>query len=152
MPPQLPYFQRVAAAIFIGHFLILKNVLYGELAVRWVLSSKIHKATVTQADPDYVGSITIDRDLMDRVGLWLNERVLIASNSGARLETYVIEGKRGSGDICMNGPAAHNIRQGEEIVIMGFALSDKPVDAKIILVDKQNKYLRDLPEKAGMKI
>lgn len=120
--------------------------------MRWVLSSKIHKATVTQADPDYVGSITIDRDLMDRVGLWLNERVLIASNSGARLETYVIEGERGSGDICMNGPAAHKIRQGEEIVIMGFQLSDKPIDAKIILVDKQNKYLRDLPEKAGMKI
>jgi aspartate 1-decarboxylase len=120
--------------------------------VRWVLSSKIHKATVTQADPDYVGSITIDRDLIDRVGLWQNEKVLIASSGGARLETYVLEGERGSGDICMNGPAAHLIKKGEQLVIMGFQLSDKPIDAKIILVDGDNKYLRDLPEKAGMKI
>jgi len=120
--------------------------------VRWVLSSKIHKATVTQADPDYVGSITIDRDLMDHVGLWLNEKVLIASNSGARLETYVIEGERGSGDICMNGPAAHLIKEGEEIVIMGFQLTDKEIDAKVILVDEDNQFLRYLAETAGMKI
>ena len=120
--------------------------------MRWVLSSKIHKATVTQADPDYVGSITIDRDLMDHVGLWLNEKVLIASNSGARLETYVIEGERGSGDICMNGPAAHLIKEGEEIVIMGFQLTDKEIDAKVILVDEDNQFLRYLAETAGMKI
>jgi len=120
--------------------------------VRWVMSSKIHKATVTQADPDYVGSITIDKDLMERVGLWLNEKVLIASNSGARLETYVIEGKRGSGEICMNGPAAHLIKEGEEIVIMGFELTEKPIDAKVILVDENNQFLRYLAEKAGMKV
>lgn len=120
--------------------------------MRWVLSSKIHKATVTQADPDYVGSITIDRDLMDHVGLWLNEKVLIAASSGARLETYVIEGERGSGDICMNGPAAHLMKKGDELVIMGFRLTDKPITAKIILVDGNNKYIRNLPEKAGMKI
>jgi len=116
------------------------------------MSSKIHKATVTQADPDYVGSITIDKDLMERVGLWLNEKVLIASNSGARLETYVIEGKRGSGEICMNGPAAHLIKEGEEIVIMGFELTEKPIDAKVILVDENNQFLRYLAEKAGMKV
>ena len=120
--------------------------------MRWVMSSKIHKATVTQADPDYVGSITIDKDLMERVGLWLNEKVLIASNSGARLETYVIEGKRGSGEICMNGPAAHLIKEGEEIVIMGFELTEKPIDAKVILVDENNQFLRYLAEKAGMKV
>ena len=115
--------------------------------MRWVLSSKIHKAIVTEANPDYVGSITIDQDLIDRVGLWLNEKVLVASNtSGARLETYVIAGERGSGKICMNGPAAHLIGVEEEIVIMGFDLADKPIEPKIILVDKQNKFIQYLQE------
>ena len=68
--------------------------------MRILVRSKIHKATITEANPDYVGSITIDVDLIERVGLWPNERVLIASNTtGARLETYVIEGPRGSGAI-----------------------------------------------------
>ena len=120
--------------------------------MRWVLSSKIHKATITQADPDYVGSITIDRDLMDRVGLWPDEKVLVAGSKGGRLETYVIEGPRGNGDICMNGPAAHIIGEGEQVIIMGFELSDKPLEPKVILVDEDNKFLRDLKEVAGMKI
>jgi aspartate 1-decarboxylase len=120
--------------------------------VRWVLRSKIHKATVTMADPDYVGSITIDPDLIERVGLWLNEKVLVTSNStGARLETYVIAGDRGSGQICMNGPAAHMINAGEEVVIMGFELTDKAIEAQIILVDEKNKFLRVLCEKAMTK-
>ena len=107
------------------------------------MRSKIHKATITQADPDYVGSITIDRDLAERVGLWHNEKVLVASNtSGNRLETYVIEGERGSGKICMNGPAAHLIAAGEEVVIMGFEFTDKPITPKVILVDRENNFLR----------
>ena len=108
---------------------------------------------MTQADPDYVGSITIDRDLIERVGLWANERVLIASNTtGARLETYVLEGERGSGKICMNGPAAHLITAGEEIVIMGFALTDEPITARVILVDEKNKFVRYLAEVEGEKL
>lgn len=115
--------------------------------MRLVLSGKIHKATVTQADLDYVGSITIDQDLIERAGFWPGERVLVVSNtSGARLETYVIQGERGSGMICMNGAAAHLIDVGEEIIIMGFTLSASPIEARAILVDEQNRYVRDLDE------
>jgi len=115
--------------------------------LRSVLRAKIHKATVTQADPDYVGSITIDRHLTEKVGLWANEKVLVASNtSGSRLETYVIEGERGSGKICMNGPAAHLIAAGEEVVIMGFELTEKPIEPTVILVDGDNNFVRFLTE------
>ncbi len=111
--------------------------------MRWVLSGKIHKAIVTEADLSYVGSITIDAELVEKVGFWPNERVLVVSNtSGARLETYVIIGERGSGTICMNGAAAHLIKAGEEIIIMGFELSDKPIEAKLILVDSDNRFVR----------
>ncbi|MCL4803614.1 MAG: aspartate 1-decarboxylase [Anaerolineae bacterium] len=113
--------------------------------MRWIMRSKIHKATVTQADVNYVGSITIDEDLMDRVGLWTREKVLVVSNtSGARLETYAIPGERGSGVINMNGAAAHLIKAGEEIIIIGFELTGVPIETKQILVDKQNRYVRDL--------
>jgi aspartate 1-decarboxylase len=115
--------------------------------MRWLMRSKIHKATVTEANLAYVGSITIDADLIERVGLWPGERVLISSNtSGARLETYVIEGARGSGAVCLNGAAAHLIGKGEEIIIMGFELADKPVEPKVILVDGQNRFVRSLIE------
>lgn len=113
--------------------------------MRWIIRSKIHKATVTEADINYVGSITIDEDLIELVGLMEGERVLVTSNSsGARLETYVIRGKRGSGVICMNGAAAHLIKEGDEIIIMGFELSDKPITPKMILVDKNNKFIQYL--------
>ena len=113
--------------------------------MRWLLRSKIHKAIVTEADLNYVGSITIDEELIDRVGLWLGEKVLVVSNtSGVRLETYVIPAKWSSGIICMNGAAAHLIKIGEEIIIMGFELSDKPIKPKSILVDENNKFVRYL--------
>jgi aspartate 1-decarboxylase len=113
--------------------------------MRFVIRSKIHNATVTEANLAYIGSITIARDLMDRVGLWVGEKVLVVSNtSGARLETYTIEGARGSGTICMNGAAAHLIKTGEEIIIMGFELADQPINAKIILVDRDNRFVRNL--------
>ncbi len=114
-------------------------------AMRWVLGSKIHNAYVTDANLAYVGSITIDEDLIERCALWPGEKVLVVSNtSGARLETYVIKGPRGSGAITMNGAAAHLIHTGEQIIIMGFQLSDKPLEPKIILVDESNRYLRNL--------
>jgi len=113
--------------------------------MRWVLRSKIHKATVTEADLNYVGSITIDEDLIEKTGFWPGEKVLVASNnSGARLETYVIVGKRRSGIICMNGAAARLIKKEEEIIIMGFELTDKPISPKSILVDENNEFLRYL--------
>ncbi len=111
--------------------------------MRWVLRSKIHKATVTQADLHYVGSITIDEDLIDRAGLWPGERVLVVDNTnGARLETYVMVGERGSGIICMNGAAAHLIKVGDEIIVMGFELTDAPVTARNVLVDGNNRFDR----------
>lgn len=113
--------------------------------MRWVLRSKIHKATVTESRLDYIGSVTIDKYLIEKAGFWSGEKVLVASNtSGARLETYVMVGKKGSGIICMNGAAAHLIKKGEEIIIMGFELTDKPIKAKNILVDKNNKFIKFL--------
>ena len=109
--------------------------------MRWVLRSKIHKATVTEANLDYIGSITIDEDLIDRAGLWPGERVLVVDNTnGARLETYVMVGDRGSGIICMNGAAAHLIKVGDQIIVMGFELTDAPVTAHNILVDDLNRF------------
>jgi aspartate 1-decarboxylase len=111
--------------------------------MKWVLSSKIHQAIVTEADIRYVGSITIDEALIEAVGLWPGERVQVVSNSsGERLETYVIPGERNSGIICMNGACAHKIKVGEEIIIMGYTLSEKPTTPKIILLDKHNTIQR----------
>ena len=110
--------------------------------MRELLSGKIHKATVTEANIEYIGSITIDEQLMERANLWEGQKVMIVSNtSGARLETYCIKGKSGSGYICMNGAAAHLIKKGEEIIIIGFTFSDKPIEPKCILVDKNNKFI-----------
>ncbi|MBR0684370.1 aspartate 1-decarboxylase [Bradyrhizobium manausense] len=121
--------------------------------MRWVIRSKIHNATVTEANLAYVGSITIDKDLIERVGLWVGERVLVVSNtSGARLETYVIEGEAGSGAICMNGAAAHLIKEGEQIIIMGFELVGAPLQPKVILVDGENRFMRDLIEESALTI
>ena len=113
--------------------------------MRWVIRSKIHKATVTEANLDYVGSITIDEDLIELTGLWPGEKVLIADNTnGARLETYVIVGERGSGTIRMNGASAHLINVGDELIIMGYELTDVPIEATKILVDKQNRFVQYL--------
>ena len=113
--------------------------------MRWILRSKIHKATVTDADLDYIGSITIDEELIEKAGFLPGEKVLVVNNTnGERLETYVIVGEKGSGKICMNGAAAHLIKVNDEIIIMGFELTDKEIKAKNILVDKNNKFVRHL--------
>jgi len=113
--------------------------------MRWMLHGKIHKATVTEADVNYVGSITIDKELVDLVGFRPGEKVLVVSNtSGSRLETYVIEGEAGSGDIFMNGAAAHLIKKGEEIIIIGFELTDDLIEPTNILVDEHNKFVKYL--------
>lgn len=113
--------------------------------MRWYLHAKIHQATVTEADINYVGSIKIDRTLLQKVGLEIGEKVLVVSNStGSRLETYVIEGEADSGVIGMNGAAAHLIRTGEEIIVMGFELSESPIEPKIAQVDSENRFERYL--------
>ncbi len=121
--------------------------------MRSCLRSKIHRATVTEADLNYVGSITIDKTLIDAVGLWPGERVLVVSNTtGARLETYVIEGAPDSGIIGMNGAAAHLITVGEELIIMGFELVEKPIQPKVILLDADNRIQSFLQEEAQMMV
>ncbi|OGR53659.1 MAG: aspartate 1-decarboxylase [Elusimicrobia bacterium RIFCSPLOWO2_02_FULL_39_32] len=113
--------------------------------MRWLLRSKLHKAIVTESRLDYIGSITIDEDLIEKAGFWPGEKVLVSSNTtGQRLETYIMVGKQGSGTICMNGAAAHRIKVGEEIIVMGFELTDKPIPAKNVLLDKNNKFLKYL--------
>jgi aspartate 1-decarboxylase len=113
--------------------------------MRWVLRSKLHKAIVTEADVGYVGSITIDQDLIERVGFWPGEKLLVVSNTtGQRLETYAISGERNSGVICMNGAAALLIKRGEEIIVMGFELTDTPIEPSIVLVDENNRFLEKL--------
>ena len=113
--------------------------------MRWILRSKIHKAVVTEANLAYIGSITIDQELIDLAGFMVGEKVSVVSNSsGARLETYIIAGERHSGVICMNGAAAHLIKAGEELIIMGYELSDQPIEPKLVLVDQKNTFVRFL--------
>lgn len=95
-----------------------------------ILKSKIHRVQVTEANLEYIGSITIDEDLMEASGIFAGEKVSVVDNTnGARLETYVIAGKRGSGCICMNGAAAHLIHVGDTVIIMAYALMT-PEEAK----------------------
>ncbi len=109
------------------------------------LSAKIHQATVTEANLGYIGSITIDATLMEQVGIEPFEKVMVVSNTtGARLETYTIAGERDSGIICMNGASSHLIKKGEEIIIMAFGISDTPFEPKQILVDTENRFIRNL--------
>ena len=90
-----------------------------------MLKSKIHRATVKQAELDYVGSITIDEDLMDAANLISGEKVqIVDNNNGERFETYIIKGERGSGAICLNGAAARKVQVGDTIIIISYALID----------------------------
>lgn len=87
-----------------------------------VLKSKIHRVTVTEADLNYIGSITIDEDIMEAANVIEGEKVQIVNiNNGERLETYIIKGKRGSGNICLNGPAARRVAVGDIIIIISYA-------------------------------
>ena len=116
---------------------------------RKILRAKIHRATVTDSNLDYAGSITIDRDLMDAVGLSEWECVLVADlTNGTRHETYVIPGERGSGMICVNGAAAHLVNVGDMIIIMAFALVDDTEHPhhrpRLVLVDEKNRVVKKL--------
>lgn len=110
---------------------------------RLLLKSMIMGAKVVQADLRYVGSITIDEDLIEKSNLSPNENVLVVDHTnGKRLETYVIKGERGSGMICMNGAAAHLVNQGDTIDIMAFAWSSGDAQPLFIEVDAQNRFSR----------
>ena len=111
--------------------------------LRMMLNSKIHRATVTEADLNYVGSITIDQDLLDAVGMLPNEKVhIVNNNNGARFETYIIAGERGSGVICVNGAAARLVQRGDIVIILSYgyvmdkdARSHKPT---VAIMDANN--------------
>ena len=111
---------------------------------RTLLGGKIHRATVTQADLNYVGSITVDEDLLDADGILVNEKVqIVNNNNGARLETYTIAGQRGSGVICLNGAAARLVQPGDVVIIMSYVLLSEPEisahEPKVVLVDEANR-------------
>jgi len=113
--------------------------------MRWMLRSKIHRATVTETRLDYEGSITIDEALLEKSGMWPGEKVLIADvDNGNRFDTYILPGKRDSGIIAINGAAAHLCREGDKVIIMGFELTDEPIRAKVVLVDGENRVSREL--------
>lgn len=109
-----------------------------------VLKSKIHRVKITQAELHYVGSITIDEDLMDAANIIENEKVQVVNiNNGERLETYVIKGERGSGMVCMNGPAARKVQVGDMVIVISYA-SMTPDEARdhtpvIVFPDNQNR-------------
>jgi aspartate 1-decarboxylase len=114
-----------------------------------MMKSKVHRATVTDADVDYVGSITVDRDLMDAADLREYEQVAVVDvDNGARLETYVIEGERGSGAICLNGAAAHLIHPGDRVIIISYAeVDDRELAAgwepTVVHVDTANRRISE---------
>ena len=115
---------------------------------RTMLGGKIHRATVTEADLNYVGSITVDQDLLDAAGICVNEKVAIVNNNnGERLETYTIPGERGSGVVCLNGAAARLVQKGEIVIIMSYVMLSEPEIAahepKVVLGDENNK-IRDV--------
>ena len=112
-----------------------------------MLKGKIHRATVVQAEVDYVGSITIDEDLMDAAGILEYEKVQVADvNNGSRLETYVIAGERGSGKICLNGAAARFVSVGDKVIIMCYAQMDQDeargFKPHVVFVDENNRVSR----------
>ena len=116
--------------------------------LRTMLGGKIHRATVTEADLNYVGSITVDQDLLDAAGIYPNEKVAIVNNNnGERFETYTIPGERGSGVVCLNGAAARLVQKGDIVIIMSYVMLSEPEIAahepKVVLVDEHNK-IRDI--------
>lgn len=111
--------------------------------MRCLLRSKIHRATVTEANVEYVGSITIDRSLLAEAGIWAGEKVLVSDvDNGSRFETYVVPGD--SGVICVNGAAARLVDVGDRVIIMSFEYGNTPIEPKIILVDEKNKCVQIL--------
>ncbi|WP_026694852.1 aspartate 1-decarboxylase [Peribacillus kribbensis] len=111
---------------------------------RTMMNSKIHRATVTEANLNYVGSITIDEDILDAVGMLANEKVhIVNNNNGARLETYIIPGPRNSGVICLNGAAARLVQPGDIVIIISYAMIAeeklKGHSPRVAIMDENNR-------------
>ncbi len=112
--------------------------------LRTLLKSKLHRAAVTDANIEYEGSISIPTDLMEKVDLWNGEKVLVTSiTNGARLETYVIPAPRGSGQIVINGAAAHLINTGHRVTIMAWGESENPIIPKRLLLNERNEIVNE---------
>lgn len=115
---------------------------------RTMMNGKIHRATVTEANLNYVGSITIDEDLLDAAGMMANEKVqIVNNNNGARLETYIIPGERGSGVICLNGAAARLVQPGDSVIIISYVMvaEEKVKDHKPnVLIMDENNHIADM--------
>ncbi|MFD1206380.1 aspartate 1-decarboxylase [Sporosarcina contaminans] len=121
---------------------------------RTMMNSKLHRATVTEANLNYVGSITIDQDLLDAAGLLPNEKVqIVNNNNGARFETYIIAGERGSGVICVNGAAARLVQPGDIVIIISYVfMSDEEAkvhEPTVLLLDEKNGIQQVIREKAS---
>ena len=100
---------------------------------------------MTETDPNYVGSITIDRDLLERTDIWPGELVLVSDvDNGARFETYVVSAEPGSGTVAVNGAAAYLVEIGHKVIIMAFEIADSPITPKIALIDEKNRFVRYL--------
>ncbi|SEN28980.1 aspartate 1-decarboxylase [Lihuaxuella thermophila] len=111
---------------------------------RTMMKAKIHRATVTEANLQYVGSVTIDEEILERVDILPNERVqIVNNNNGARLETYVIPGERGSGTICLNGAAARLVQPGDQVIIISYVWMDEESarnhKPKIAIMNEKNQ-------------
>ncbi len=113
--------------------------------MRVLLRSKIHRAFITECNEDYIGSILIDEELMERVDLWEYEKVLICDvTNGNRFETYAIPGEKGSGVMSVQGAAAKLVEKGDCIIIMSFDVTDDPAEPKMILVNQDNEFVEYL--------
>lgn len=109
------------------------------------MRAKIHRAVITDANPEYVGSITIDDDLLQKADIWPGEKVLVADvANGARFETYAVRGKPGSGTVCVNGSAARLVKKGDKAIIMVFEYTDVPIEPRVVLVDEDNHFVKSL--------
>ncbi|MBH8582350.1 MULTISPECIES: aspartate 1-decarboxylase [Thermoactinomyces] len=118
---------------------------------RFMMKGKIHRATVTEANLNYVGSITIDEEILEKVDILPNERVqVVNNNNGARLETYVIPGERGSGVICLNGAAARKVQPGDQVIIMSYVMLEEEEarkhQPKIAIMDENNRIVELIGE------
>ncbi|MGO8670047.1 MAG: aspartate 1-decarboxylase [Capsulimonadaceae bacterium] len=113
--------------------------------MRQLLKSKIHRATVTDANLEYIGSITVDSALLEAVNIWPGEFVHVWNiTNGERFETYALSGEAGSGMIQINGAGAHKARKGDRVIIASFTFADEPVVPAIVLVDDENRIVRSL--------
>ena len=115
------------------------------MKLRVICKSKIHRAVVTGADIDYVGSVGVDQDLLDRTDIIPGEKVSIWNiNNGIRIDTYAISLPRGSGQIVINGAAARHFHPGDKVIIVAFCLTDERIEPHMIAVDEQNRFVKDL--------